>query len=103
MSYLWQPNSLHEGGETGAVSGVGVRSVHEQEVEELDVHGRDEVDLGAEEVPLVGVGTVLQQHPGDLQVAVADGQPERFVAEQCARERVVVVLAVVHPGPHPQQ
>lgn len=98
-----QPDSLHERGEAGPVSSVGVGSEHQQEVEELDVHGRDEVDLGAEEVPLVGVGAVLEQHPGYLEVSVADGESERLVAQQRPGERVVVVLTVVHPGSHPQQ
>lgn len=98
-----QSDSLHERGEAGPVSSVGIGSEHQQEVEELDVHRRDEVDLGAEEVPLVGVGAVLEQHPGYLEVSVADGESERLVAQQCPGERVVVVFTVVHPGSHPQQ
>lgn len=102
-TYLRKPNSLHERGKARPVTGVGVGSEQQEQVQELHIQRRYEVDLRAEEVALVGVGAVFQKHPRNLQVAVADGQPQRLVAEQGPRERIISVFSVVYPCSHPKQ
>jgi hypothetical protein len=92
---------LHQRSQSRPVAAVRIGPESEQQLQELQVG--HQVDLRPEEVALVGVGPVLQEHPGDLHVFVPDGEAQRFVALGRPGEILVGVGTVIDLGSGQEQ
>lgn len=88
-----RPNRAHQWRNARPVTGLRTGTVRKQQLQAFHIGG--EIDFRAEKVPLVRIGTTIEQQPGHLVVFVAQRQPQRFVAERGARVRIVGGLAVI--------
>lgn len=72
--YLWQPGGLHERRQPGTIPRIRLSAEGQQQFHALQIQRRHEINLGAEEVPLVRIRAGFEQGPRDLHVTISQGQ-----------------------------
>lgn len=72
LANLWLAHGFHQGRKAGPVPAIRIRAERQEQLQKFQIG--DQIYLRTEEIPLIWIGAILEQHSGDLEVFVSNRQ-----------------------------